>query len=144
MVEKEFEGDSACWMVSSKDHKEAIIGYFNGIQSTHPKETILKGNNFNEGKKYTVEVFNQPHSIHKFGNLVNLVLPIHVNCDGFLIRTYAKHATMPMEKENYEIDGSILNKGLLLNCEWAGNGYNENVRVLGDFGCRLYLIKQID
>ena len=142
--DKKFEGDSACWMVSSKDKKQAILGYFNGLQSAFPKETVLKGNNFNEGKKYVIEVLNQPHSIHKFGNLVNMVSPIHLNCDGFLIRMYAKNATMPMEEEKYEVDGSLLNNGIILKSEWAGNGYNENVRVLVDFGARLYYIKQVD
>ena len=33
------------------------------------------------------------------------------------------------------------NRGLLLHPEWASNGLNEEIRVLKDFGSRLYIIK---
>lgn len=141
---KKYEGDSAMWMVQSKDHKEAIIGYFNGLQSLCPKETFLKGYNFLKGKQYSVEVMNQPHNIKKFGNLVNMILPIHVNSDGSLINLVSKHISLPMEKESFKVDGELLNRGVQLKSEWAGNGYDDNVRVLGDFGARLYFIKMVE
>lgn len=142
--EKEYEGDNAMWMVQSKDHKEAIIGYFNGLQSLKPNETFLKGFNFIKGKQYSVKVFDQPHNLKKFGNLINMILPVHVNSDGGLINFVSKHITLDMEKESFKVDGEVLNTGVQLKSEWAGNGYNDQVRVLGDFGARLYYIKNID
>ena len=139
--EKKFEGDNAIWMIQSKDHKEAMFGYFNGLQSTRPHETILKGFDFLEGKQYSFQVLNQPHDLKLFGNLINMILPIHVNADGWLIQTVSKFKSMEMETTKYLVDGALLNNGLILKSEWAGNGYSEDARILADFGSRLYYVK---
>lgn len=143
LKEKQYEGDSAVWMVKSKDNKEAIIGYFNGLQSATPKETIIRNLGLEEGKKYQLSVFAHEHELKEFGSLVNMVLPFHINPDGMLMRIINKFKTIPKENDNYVLDGSILNNGLILKSEWAGNGISENVRVLKDFGSRLYFIKMI-
>ena len=130
--------------VVAKDGSEGVIGVFHGLQSGHPSETILQSNAFLPGKRYKIQVFDQPLSISVFGNLINLVSPVHLNCDGWLVREYAKRSSMKMETEFYEVDGSVLNNGIILKSEWAGTGYNENVRVILDFGSRIYYIKQID
>jgi len=140
---KEFEGDNAMFQIISKDRKESIIGYFNGLQSTTPKETILKGYEFKDDVKYLVSVYNTKHHLDQFGNLINMVLPLHINSDGILVPLINKYFGMDAEKEEYAVSGKLLKDGLILKCEWAGNGYNENVRVLGDFGSRLYYIREI-
>ena len=48
---------------------------------------------------------------------------------------------MKMETTKYLVDGALLNKGLILKSEWAGNGYSEDARILADFGSRLYYVK---
>ena len=49
---------------------------------------------------------------------------------------------MPGEKDNYVTYGNALNnKGVILNPEWTASGFNDGVRILKDFGSRLYLIK---
>jgi hypothetical protein len=68
-----------------------------------------------------------------------MVLPIRVNENGFLVNQIAHHKVMPGEKESYVVTGAMINHGAIkLNPEWAGVGYDERVRVLGDFGSRLY------
>ena len=50
--------------------------------------------------------------------------------------------TISGEKDNYEVSGAALNnKAVILNPEWSASGLNDYVRVLGDFGSRLYTIK---
>ena len=142
--DKYYPGDDASWLVLSHDKKEAIISYFKGVTSIHTKETFLKGFELTEGKKYEVTVFGVEHDIKMFGSLINMVLPIHVNPEGHLVALISKHKGMGGEIEKYVVDGSILNDGLLLKSEWAGTGFNENVRVMGDFGARLYYVHQID
>ena len=52
---------------------------------------------------------------------------------------------MPCEKESYVISGSALEGGALkLNPQWMGTGFNDGVRALGDFGSRLYYIKEVE
>lgn len=138
------EDDAAVWMVLSEDKKEGLIGYYNGLQKPNPKTTILQGIDFLEDETYAMNVRSQDHNIKKFGGLINMVLPIRVNENGFLVDRIAHHKVMPGEKESYEVTGAMINHGAIkLNPEWAGVGYDEKVRVLGDFGSRLYYFEVI-
>ena len=50
---------------------------------------------------------------------------------------------MPSEKDEYVVSGTVLNnKGLILNPEWSASGFNEGVRVMRDFGSRVYIIEE--
>ena len=55
----------------------------------------------------------------------------------------SKHKTMEAEKEDYIVDGAMLNNGAIkLTQEWCGTGFDNTIRFLGDFGSRLYYIKE--
>ena len=72
-------------------------------------------------------------------------MPIHVNPKGKIVDIASHFITMPSEIDKYEVYGSVLNnKGITLTPEWSASGTNEKVRVLRDFGSRLYVIKQKD
>jgi alpha-galactosidase len=45
-------------------------------------------------------------------------------------------------KENYTASGAELEEGINLAMQYEGSGYDPNLRVLGDFGSSLYLIKE--
>jgi len=45
--------------------------------------------------------------------------------------------------EAYTCYGDILKCGINLEMQFEGTGYNEKIRLLGDFGSNLYLIKEI-
>ncbi|MCQ2554164.1 MAG: alpha-galactosidase [Clostridia bacterium] len=140
---KDYPGDSSSWMVRSRDRTEAIVGFFNGLQTGNPKDTVLRNLGLDPDKTYRIEVLKEDHKITEFGNLINMISPVHLNSDGFLVETAAKYRMMDMEKEEYTVTGTVLNSGLILKSQWAGNGYSTDVRILGDFGARLYYIREI-
>jgi alpha-galactosidase len=130
------------WQVLSKDKKTSLIGHFNVLQLTHAPETILNANGLLDEQKYNVEVVRLEHNIKEFGGLVNMLTPFHLNPNGWLVNLLSKKMTIPYEKESYVAFGSALNnKGIILNPEWSASGLNDGVRVLEDFGSRLYLVK---
>ena len=130
------------WQVLSKDKKTSIIGHFNVLQLTHAPETILNANSLLDEQKYTVGVVALEHNIKEFGGLINMLTPIHLNPNGWLVNVLSKKMTIPYEKESYVVYGSVLNnKGIILNPEWSSSGLNNGVRVLEDFGSRLYVVK---
>ncbi len=130
------------WQVLSKDKKTSIIGHFNVLQLTHAPETILNANGLLDEQKYTVGVVALEHNIKEFGGLINMLTPIHLNPNGWLVNVLSKKMTIPYEKESYVVYGSVLNnKGIILNPEWSSSGLNDGVRVLEDFGSRLYVVK---
>ncbi|MFA5481167.1 MAG: alpha-galactosidase [Bacilli bacterium] len=139
------EKDHAVWMVLSEDKKQGIIGYYNGLQKPNPQTTILQGIDFIDDALYQMDVRPQEHNIKTFGGLINMVLPVRVNENGLLIDQVAHHKTMAGEAESYAVSGAMINHGAIkLNPEWAGVGYDERVRVLGDFGSRLYYFEVIE
>ncbi len=132
------------WEVISKDREEAVIGYFNILQDINHGTTILKACNFIDDAKYQIDVVQQDLSYKTFGNLVNNVSKVHINENGKLMYFISHHFAMSGEKETYVVSGKMLNSfAVKLMQEWAGCGLSEKVRVLGDFGSRLFYIKHI-
>lgn len=129
------------WQVLSKERKQSIVGHFNILQKSNAQDTFLNTKQLIDEQKYNVDVVRLEHNIHEFGGLVNMLTPFHMNPNGWLVNFVSKHMTIPYEKESYVTYGNVLNnKGLILNPEWSASGMNEGVRILEDFGSRLYLI----
>ena len=130
------------WQALSKDKKSSVIGHFNVLQMSHAPETILNANGLLDEQKYKIDLVALDHNIKEFGGLVNMLTPFHMNPNGWLVNLLSKKMTIPYEKEAYVTYGSALNnKGIILNPEWSASGLNDGVRVLEDFGSRLYLVK---
>ena len=101
--------------------------------------------NYYDNATYKVEVVPVDHNLKKFGSLVNAISPVHLNPNGALVRILSNLKTMDGEKEEYTVKGNLLNNhAILLQHEWAGTGINDGVRLMGDFGSRMYLIKEIE
>ena len=136
-----FSNNFTKWEVLSKDKKTCLIGHFNTLQKSNAPETILDAKGLMDDKKYSVGVVEQSHNLHVFGGLINMVTPIHLNPNGWIVNYLSKRSAMPGEKESYLVYGSVLNnRGLVLNPEWSASGFNDGVRVLCDFGSRLYVV----
>ena len=136
-----FSNNFKKWQVLSKDKKKSVVGHYNILQKSNAPECFLDTKGLLEDKKYTVEVVEIEHNIHEFGGLVNMLTPFHMNPNGWLVNVLSKHMTIPGEKEKYLVYGSALNnRGVILNPEWSASGINDGVRVLEDFGSRLYLV----
>ncbi len=137
-----FTNNYVKWEVLSKDKKTCLLGHFNILQTSHAPEMFLDAKGLLDDKQYTVDVVHTEHNIHEFGGLVNMILPVHLNPDGWLVDFISKHKTIPGEKESYVVYGSVLNnRGLILNPEWSASGMNDEVRIMEDFGSRLYVVK---
>ena len=92
-------------------------------------------------KKY--HFFNRDlrYNIKYFGDLVNTASPIHIRQDSLVHNLVAKLITMPGEKEDYVVSGSLLmNGGLKPKQGFGATGYNEEVRFFQDFGSRMYFM----
>ncbi len=136
-----FNSNYTKWQVLSRDNKHSVVAHFNTLQKTNPPEGILNTYGLIDDQEYHVSVVPVEHNLHDFGGLVNMITPFHVNPNGWLVNFLSKHMTLPGEKEEYTVYGSSLNnKGIILNPEWTASGMNEGVRILKDFGSRMYII----
>ena len=90
---------------------------------------------------YQIEV--RPHAINikTAGSLLNFVLPVKVNTEGLLVHTAAQVYMLPCERERYTVYGDLLMEaGLRCKQRFTGTGYNENVRMMPDFGTRMFYL----
>ena len=130
------------WQVLSLDKKHSVVGHFNVLQKTNAPEAILDTHGLIDDMEYTVDVVEVDHNIKEFGGLVNMLTPIHVNPNGWLVNMISKKMTIPGEKDHYVTYGNALNnKAVILNPEWSASGMNDGVRIMEDFGSRIYIIK---
>ena len=81
--------------------------------------------------------------IRRFGGLVNHLLPINLNPNGALFRWVDRLYAMQDCIETYTASGKTLHQGVHLNQQFVATGYNNQIRMLGDFGSNLYAIDEI-
>lgn len=133
------EGNDQVWEVNND--KEALVGRYEARQKPNPEEAHLTAVNLEAGSLYHYESRPESISLKKFGALVNMALPVHLAEDGVGITVLAKHKDMASEKEAGDVSGAaLMSQGVVLAQEWSGVGYNEHIRLVGDFGGRLYYL----
>jgi alpha-galactosidase len=133
--------DQLSWQISGND--EIIAGLFQKRTCAAPYRDRLSIPYANPNKQYRVECVEQKLRIKTFGPLINHITPVRIKTDGFLLRTVDKHFSMTDGHESYTCFGDSLNFGINLEMQFEGTGYNEKIRLLGDYGNNLYLIKEI-
>jgi alpha-galactosidase len=135
--------DSERKMMEALGEKDSLVAIYSKIQKPNPMEERLRCFGLEEEALYHYETRKESIPLTRFGNLINYVLPFHINPDGTLIAAVSKRRNMTTEKEVGIASGSVLgDMGCVLAQEWSGVGYDDRVRLMGDFGARLYLIKK--
>ncbi len=129
--------------VVSDDSSTALSCFFQDLCCAADENDILKTYGLKSNSLYKISSFNQKISLKRFGGLINYLLPVNINPDGFIFATAAKHYMLPDANEEFLTSGSALRSGIKLYNQYMGTGYNDKIRLLSDFGSRLYLIKQI-
>ena len=122
---------------------EIIAGLFQKKTCAAPYRDRLSIPSANPVKQYSVECIKQNLRIKTFGPLINHISPIHLKADGAILRTVDKNFSLVDGHESYTCYGDVLRFGMNLEMQYEGTGYNEKIRLLGDFGSNLYLIKEI-
>lgn len=122
---------------------QAIVTIYQKIQKPNPKERHLLCFGLEEEKLYFYHARTESIPLKKFGGLVNYVSPLYVNPEGMLLSLLSKRMDMKSEKEKGVCSGRAFSSiGPVLCQEWSGVGFDENVRLMSDFGSRLYFIEE--
>ena len=131
------------WQVTERAGEQAITGFFQTISNAAESFDYLKVEGLDVNSQY--HIFSKPQSIYikRFGGLIKHLLPIELKPDGFILRTANKVYCLQEGIEQYEASGKLLEGGVLLNNQYMGTGYDEKLRLFGDFGSNLYVTKKI-
>lgn len=122
-------------------HKDgiALVNFVRSVQNPTPEPVKLRLESLEPSGAYDYSVRKEDISFLRFGGLVNMVAPIHIKEEGFLVNELSRHKSMGNEKFAGSISGAaLLGDGIRLKQEWSGTGLSEDVAVVLDFGARLY------
>lgn len=131
--------------VVSSDKKKAIAVICQGLVKMSQPEDVMYLNGLDND--YLYEFYNLKHKINvkMFGGLLNMVSPIKVKINGVVHKVICYFYKLEGEIDHYKAYGSLLkNSGIRLSQQFLGTGYNNKVRVMSDFGSRIYVIKKLD
>jgi alpha-galactosidase len=140
-IEAEQE-NKVSWQCVNTDKTMALVGFFQTLVEAAAGDERLSVQGLEAGV-YSVRTRSQRLHLARFGGLLKHVSPVELNPDGFLLRQANRHYSLADCVEAYQSSATALSFGIPLNNQFTGTGYNENIRMLGDFGSNLYIIEQL-
>jgi len=122
---------------------KSIIGFFQITAKVSEGSDALRLSGFDTAKRYKIKTRPQRLCIKRFGGLVKHIMPFALNPAGFILRMANRYHALIDCVEEYECGGDTLEAGLLLNNQFNGTHYNEQTRLLGDYGSSLYVVTAV-
>lgn len=130
------------WCVNESTN-EVVLGFFQSLVHPNQKEDVIYMYGLKDGN-YSFETNVERLNLKNFGGLINMVSPIKLRLNGPLHNFICKVYKLNSENDSQIVSSSTLREaGIRLKGQFLGTGFNNNVRVLGDFGSRVYLLKLI-
>lgn len=139
---KSYKTNKVIWEVVSEDKETALTGFFQTLACAAESSDKLKVIGLKEGM-YTVRTRPQRLYIERFGGLMKHVMPVELNPEGLILRVANRHYSMKDCVEKYTSSSVALKSGIPLSEQFIGTGYNDKIRMLGDFGSNMYIIEKV-
>ena len=138
-------GENGMWQLScvSQEKKTALTLLFQ--QENHPNAAAvrLRARGLNPDGVYRLEVRPVKVDLRDFGGLVNMISPVHIKQDSLLQNIAEKVIAPKSEQENLTASGDLLMTcGAYVKQSFSGTGWDNDTRVMGDSGSRLYILTQ--
>ena len=130
------------WTCVSRDQSKAVGMIVQALVEPNSHFEQYFANGLDADKKYHFYNIERKRHVKPFGDLVNMIAPVHVKYDSLLHRTIDKFVKMPGEVEDYTTFGDVLMSGVKLNSAFGGTGYDEHTRYFQDFESRMYFMEE--
>ena len=126
-----------------REQDKAILGYYQKLAKTNPGNERYKLEGLNDDDIYSISSRTQYMDIRQFGDLINMVLPVDVNTEGFLHSKIADNYLYELEKTNFKAYGDqLINHGFAPKQQFYGTGLDDHIAFIGDFGSRLFFFEK--
>ena len=132
------------WTCVGKDKTRAVGMLLQVLAEPNTAFTQFSPRGLDKRFRYHFYNFERKVKIKPFGDLVNMISPVHIKYDSLVHNILDKFVKMPGEVEDYTAPGSVLMKGVKLKSAFAGTGYDENTRFFNDFSSRMYFMEKVD
>lgn len=136
-----FVANEALWVMEHKTTLEAIVLWFQILQKPNYGFQFIRLPKLTHQGSYRIK--NRPIylNLRVFGDLIKHALPIKLKAHSNLFNTLSNHYRMLAEEEDLIVEASsVKNQGFLPKLPYVGTGYHKDVRLMGDFGSRVYII----
>ncbi|HHZ18556.1 MAG TPA: alpha-galactosidase [Acholeplasmataceae bacterium] len=131
------------WYVVDANKDKAVVGHFQELLHPAVREDVICVDGLEEEALYRFTGKPERINIKIFGSLINYILPFKVKLDGNIHNLISRLYRPKTGAESYLVYGSALkHAGVRLNQQFMGTGFGSGVRVMGDFGSRLYMIEK--
>jgi alpha-galactosidase len=143
-IKSPFEDNRCYWMVTNEAKDEALVGIYQLLEKPNQGFEVIPIKQLSKNNQYEITNRTQYFHLSMFGHLIHHALPIKLKPHGHLFLTLSNHYRLQAEKENQIIAGDILyNMGFVPKHNFIGTGYNDSIRLMGDYGSRVYHFKSI-
>lgn len=145
LEEPEGDGGNTKWVVANSDFSEILVLDFQALNKPNSGQEVLRIPFARPDYDYEVFARQQKISLEVFGSLINMISPVNLSSDGKVKKILDENYLLKSEEEHHIVSGDVLAYGgIKLSPQFGGTGFNGKVRVLGDFGSRLYYIARIE
>lgn len=132
------------WTCVSPDKTKAVGLLFQQMADPNSPFEQFRAKGLDPDRVYHMYNEEQRRNIRNFGDLINTAAPIHVKQDSQLHYLLSRFVTMPGEREEFTVSGSVIMRaGIKLAQAYGGTGYNEHTRYFQDFSSRLYFFEAV-
>ncbi|MDO4189008.1 MAG: alpha-galactosidase [Lachnospiraceae bacterium] len=139
------DGNIMEWTCVSADRSKAVGMIMQKLLQPNAKLMCYKPNGLGEDAKYRFFNNKVKHNIKDFGNLINTIVPVHIRPDSLVHNVAAHFVKLDGAYEEHVMYGdTMMYAGVKLKQSFSGTGYNENVRVLKDFGSDMFFMVKED
>ncbi|MDP3131027.1 MAG: alpha-galactosidase, partial [Bacillota bacterium] len=137
-----FSGNDCLWMSVSEDGREALVGLYQLLAKPNGVAEKIPVAGLKADSAYKIVKRPQSVNLRTFGDLARHALPIKVPAKGLIFHLLADHYMMETEKDEIAVKGDVLTRhGFVPKQRYIGSGYTAEIRLMGDFGSRVYHIK---
>ena len=133
------------WTCVSKDKTGAVGFIMHNLSMPNMHYDYYRAKGLDEEKWYHFTNYYRKFNVKDFGDLVNIIAPIHIKQDSLLHNVIAKFVKLDGEEEDICAYGDLLmNHGVKLKQAFGGTGFNKEVRAFKDFDSRIYFMEEIE
>lgn len=133
------EEGALCWQAATE--QETVCGLYHKLIPAGPEIEWLSVNSLEKDQIYQIEARSQLLRVAAFGDLLRFVTPVHLDTEGKVIRMADRHFQMRDGGFAAECSGAALRSGIPISKRFSGSGYDQCLRVQGDFQSNVFCIR---
>lgn len=133
------------WTCVSEDRERAAGFLMQDLAQPGDGQLRYYPQGLDTGTKYHFSNRQESYDLRDFGDLVNTVAPVHIRQDSLIHGALAHFVKLHGEQEELVEYGDLLMYGgAALKQAYNGTGFQDGMRVFGDFASRLYFMEKIE